>query len=381
MTRRCFLHVGSPKTGTSYLQNVLWQSRTALADQGVLLPLRRNDHFFLTLHLRDVYSPGSDPARAADVLERLDAALARAEGDVLITHELLSVVSREQADAFLARLGGFEVHVIVTTRSLDRQLPSEWQQFVKTRHTGTYDAFLREVRTDPEHRFWSGQDFAAVADTWGGSLPPERVHVVTVPPSGAAPDELLRRFCSIIDVDASVLDADVERDNASIGYEQAELLRRVNRTLGKRLRANRSAYARTVKFWYAEQVLARQPGQRLVLPAAEQEWCERASRDQVERLTTAGYHLVGDVDDLLPRWPERPAPELAASDERLLEVSLEAMAGMLVQRHADLDVIRGLRQDLRRARKQGAGAAGARGAAAGPGVARRVLARLRRGRA
>lgn len=371
MTRRCFLHVGSPKTGTSYLQNVLWQSRTALADQGVRLPLKRNDHFFLTLHLREVYDAGSDPARAADVLERLDAALARAEGDVLITHELLSVVSREQADAFLARLGDFEVHVVVTTRSLDRQLPSEWQQFVKTRHTGTYAAFLREVRSDTGHRFWSGQDFAAVAETWGGSLPPERVHVVTVPPSGAAPDELLRRFCSIIDVDASALDADVARDNASIGYEQAELLRRVNRTLGKRLRGNRSAYARTVKFWYAEQVLARQSGQRLVLPTSEQEWCERASREQVERLTAAGYHVVGDLDDLLPVWPERPTPELTASDERLLEVSLEAMAGMLVQRHADLDVIRGLRQDLRRARRQPLPVA------AVPGLARRALGRLR----
>lgn len=371
MTRRCFLHVGSPKTGTSYLQNVLWQSRTALADQGVRLPLKRNDHFFLTLHLREVYDAESDPARAADVLERLDAALARAEGDVLITHELLSVVSQEQADAFLARLSDFEVHVVVTTRSLDRQLPSEWQQFVKTRHTGTYAAFLRDVRSDPGHRFWSGQDFAAVAETWGGSLPPERVHVVTVPPSGAAPDELLRRFCSIIDVDASALDADVARDNASIGYEQAELLRRVNRTLGKRLRANRSAYARTVKFWYAEQVLARQSGQRLVLPTSEREWCERASREQVERLAAAGYHVVGDLDDLLPVWPERPTPELTASDERLLEVSLEAMAGMLVQRHADLDVIRGLRQDLRRARRQPLPVG------AVPGLARRALGRLR----
>ena len=96
MTRRCFLHVGSPKTGTSYLQSVLWQSRTPLAAQGITLPLRRPDHFFLTLQLRGRYNPQVDPPRAAGVLDRLDAALARSEGDVLITHELLSVVPQRR---------------------------------------------------------------------------------------------------------------------------------------------------------------------------------------------------------------------------------------------------------------------------------------------
>lgn len=352
MTRRCYLHVGSPKTGTSYLQNVLWQSRDELAAQGVQLPLQRTDHFFLTLQLRGRYSPDVDPPRAGDVLERLEAALARAEGDVLITHELLSVVPTRRIEAFLARLADFEVHVIITTRSLDRQLPSEWQQFVKTRHTGSYATFLAQVRTTPGHRFWRGQDFARIADRWGASLPPSRVHVVTVPPTGASPEELLHRFCSVLGVDAAALDADVTRDNASIGYEQAELLRRVNETLGTRLRANRTAYARTVKFWYAERVLAEQIGQRLVLPASEQAWCTQVSRDQAERLTAAEYDIVGDVSDLLPVWSQRPTPDLTADDERLLEVSLEAMAAMLVQRQQDIALIRRLRQDLRRARRR-----------------------------
>ncbi len=357
MTRRCFLHVGSPKTGTSYLQNVLWQSRPELASQGLTLPLRRPDHFFLTLHLRGEYSPRSDPQRAADVLERLDAALAGATGDVLITHELLSVVQQPQIDAFLERLAGFEVHVIVTTRSLDRQLPSEWQQFVKTRHAGSYSSFLRWVRTKPQHRFWAGQDFAAIAARWGSSLPPSRVHVVTLAPGGAPPDELLRRFCSVVGVDPATLDADVERDNASIGYEQAELLRRVNKTLGTRLRSSRTAYARTVKSWYAEELLAAQSGQRLVLPADQQAWCREVCEQQAERIAAAGYDVVGDVRDLLPVFPDAASgtPDPHADDSRLLEVSLQAMSDMLVQRNADVETIKGLRRDLRRSRTAGRG--------------------------
>ncbi|MGA8848156.1 MAG: hypothetical protein WB471_16195 [Nocardioides sp.] len=375
MTRRCFLHVGSPKTGTSYLQNVLWQSRDALATQGLELPLQRNDHFFLTLQLRGTYAPRVDPPRAADVLDRLEAALGRGTSDVLITHELLSVVPQEQVDAFLARLSDFEVHIIVTTRSLDRQLPSEWQQFVKTRHTGSYSTFLTQVRTRPGHRFWSGQDFAAIAARWGRSLPADQVHVVTVPPSGAPPDELLRRFCSVLGVDPAALDADVTRDNASLGYEQAELLRRVNQALGRRLRHHRTAYARVVKFWYAERVLAEQSGQRLVLPATEQSWCTEVSRDQATRIAAAGYDVVGDVADLMPVWAQSPVPDLTAEDSRLLEVSLEAMADMLVQRRRDLEVIRGLRRDLRRARGRSRSSTSSTSEA---GRARQFLGRVRR---
>jgi hypothetical protein len=45
-TQRVFLHVGSPKTGTTYLQGVLWRNREALRRQGLLLPLDSvGDHY------------------------------------------------------------------------------------------------------------------------------------------------------------------------------------------------------------------------------------------------------------------------------------------------------------------------------------------------
>ena len=33
-----YLHIGSPKTGTTYIQDVLWANREALEADGVLLP-------------------------------------------------------------------------------------------------------------------------------------------------------------------------------------------------------------------------------------------------------------------------------------------------------------------------------------------------------
>ena len=46
MARRAFLHVGTAKSGTSYLQDLWWQHRDALRAQGLLLPgSGRRDHF------------------------------------------------------------------------------------------------------------------------------------------------------------------------------------------------------------------------------------------------------------------------------------------------------------------------------------------------
>ncbi len=40
MADRVFLHIGVPKSGTTYLQAGLWQNREPLRDQGLLFPGR-----------------------------------------------------------------------------------------------------------------------------------------------------------------------------------------------------------------------------------------------------------------------------------------------------------------------------------------------------
>ncbi|MFA6575721.1 MAG: hypothetical protein WCS84_09900 [Nocardioides sp.] len=51
-TRRVLLHVGTPKTGTSYLQDVLFRNRRTLHSAGILYPADRFDaHFLAALDL------------------------------------------------------------------------------------------------------------------------------------------------------------------------------------------------------------------------------------------------------------------------------------------------------------------------------------------
>ena len=94
---------------------------------------------------------------------------------------------------------GVEVHLVLSVRDLVRQIPAEWQENVKHRSGMSYARFLARI-TDPARNsriaswFWSVQEVPEILDRWGADLPPERIHLVTVPSPGGAPDLLWKRF-------------------------------------------------------------------------------------------------------------------------------------------------------------------------------------------
>jgi hypothetical protein len=344
--RRLFLHVGCPKTGTTFLQDTLWASRDRLAAAGLLLPLRHfQDHFFITLAVREQLDPGLDPPEAHDVLDRLSSELDQSTSPrVIISHELLAPATAEQAGRLRARLSDFETHVIVTVRDLQRQIPAAWQQQIQQRGVSSYDRFCAAVVDDDRETayFWDRQDPVAVAERWRGDLPPNRVHVVTVPPSGADPELLLQRFCRVLDIEPANLNRDVSRPNESLGLAQAELLRRVNAALGDRLPHPRAGHSRIAKAYFARQVLAPQGGRRPVLPPDLADWCHDTSKRIVDGLAGAGYDVAGELTDLLPAMATDPV-DLTVTDRELVEAAVEALADVLDQRYRDVQRIRSLR--------------------------------------
>ena len=51
---KVFVHIGLPKTGTSYLQGILWGQRDRLREAGLHVPGReRRDHLWSSLVLRE----------------------------------------------------------------------------------------------------------------------------------------------------------------------------------------------------------------------------------------------------------------------------------------------------------------------------------------
>lgn len=371
MARRAFLHIGSPKTGTTFLQQVLWRHRAVLSANGLLLPLPDvSDHHRASLDLRG-RDRAADGRSTAGAWPRLVDDARAWDGDVLVSHETLAAADAQQADtavrAFLD--SGFEVHVVITARDLARQLVAHWQQSVKGRHSLTLGAYVAEgLDPDVGHGRYIAlvQDHAALARRWGALLPAEQVHVVTVPPPGAPRDLLWQRFAGLLGLAADEFDLEVG-GNESLGLEQAELLRRLNAALGDRL-PRPGPYPRIVRGVLVGKVLAGRAGTRLSLTDAELAAVRDRSAAQVADLRTLGVDVVGDLDELLVAEPAPGGRVGDSSDvpaERLLEEAVEATVGLLEilhddrRRHvAERDRLRARLQELerpRRGRRRGTG--------------------------
>lgn len=357
MPERIFLHVGSPKTGTTFLQEALWSGREVALDQGLLLPLDSvYDHFLASIDVRGESARAQFPSRAVGIWDRLAEESRAWDSTVLVSHELFAGATAAQAARAVTMLGDTDVHIIVTARDLERQIPAEWQEHLKHRSTTTFTDFVGKLkaRAPGSGWFWTVQDVADVCRRWGAAVPAGNTHVVTVPRGADVPDVLWKRFATVVGLDPSRFDLRPSRANPSLHAEQAELLRRVNGQLGARLPMP-GPYPQTVKEIFAQDVLARRPGTQVALIGADRDFAVKRSTTMVQELVELGVDVVGDLDDLIP--PDSPADALSRATERpetipdglLLDESVEALGALLerfsVQRKAHLEESNARRRD------------------------------------
>lgn len=231
--------------------------------------------------------------------------------------------------------------------------------------THDYSEFLDAVvhRRPLSEDFWINQDLPDVVERWSSQVPPERVHVVTVPPAGSDPDLLLRRFCSVLDVAPETLSTRSGAANSSIGLVQAELLRRVNLALADGpiddSAPARVSYPRVRRSLLTHQGLAPQHGVQARTPAGLRPWCEQTASAWVQQLSAGGYEIVGDLEDLLPRPDDYAPDDQIVTDEALVDSAAKALASILELRRGEeeaLDKLKAdnsaLRDEVRSLRKQ-----------------------------
>lgn len=336
-SRRLYVHVGLQKTGTSYLQAALLGSRTALAEQGLdLVPPTKRESFELMVVTRDRYADRRDAESDRNILDRFTAQLADAPGTrAVYSQESLAAARSGQIERLLAACGDREVHVVVTVRDLARGLPSAWQEELKAGGTVGFGKHLgrlrRQQREGAGRNPWIHLDAPAVLARWRELVPAERMHVVTVPPSGSAPTLLLERFASVLGVDPARLTPEERPANTSLGLVQAEVLRRVNDELPEEVH-RRYVYADVVKRGFASGVLGRQDGVRILVPAKYRPWCEEVTEQHVAELGSAGYEIVGSLDDLRCADTMFADERQRARQRDVAAASVSALAGLLAER-------------------------------------------------
>ncbi len=127
------------------------------------------------------------------------------------------------------------MQLVVTARAWTRQLPSEYQQFLKHRLTDTFPDFLDSVRTGEGfygRHFRLRQDLAEVCARWAADVPPQNVHVVVLPRRGEDRDFIFTEVSAILGVPASVLPPRHRDVNGSYGARRGRGLPSLERRAG-----------------------------------------------------------------------------------------------------------------------------------------------------
>ena len=335
---RVFLHIGEPKTGTTFLQQLIWRNRAELAAQGVVLPGHHlQDHFRATQDLNGVPINPSDPTGNWKGEWDILAAEAKLASRVaVISHELFATASEQEVKRAVTALQPAEVHVVLTARDMATLLPAEWQETIKHRNARRFEDWLSDV-IDVEsvaadrrrHGFWRVHDTLQILELWSRYVPPERVHLITAAPRNADSGLLWRRFAGLLEVDPAAVDLGRARANASLGLPEIEFLRRMNEALSPEIPD--WYYMWRVKEGVAHRAMAARPAAgRLTLPPDRLGWAQEYADGLIAGLKGSDYDLVGDLEELRPP-AESPAFASPADQptELVLDAAVQAAAALV----------------------------------------------------
>jgi hypothetical protein len=312
VAERVVLHIGTMKSGTSFVQS-------ALASNPAVLRAAGGRYLGETFGrqakaVRDVLSRPGRPRRHQR-WRALVREARRFEGDAgVISMEFLSFAQDSQLDPFLAPLADLRVEVVVTVRDQFRAIPAQWQTFTRNFGTDDWGTYLRRIdasgfgrsrRSRAAVTFRRAQDVVSILDRWSGDPRVATVTVVTLPPPETPRDELWRRFCQAARLPAEEAELDEVHENTSLGYASCDFLRRLNVHLDD----VKPRFYRKAMRPIAREALAplRESETRPELDRRGAELAADLNRRIHDAVNRGGHDLVGTLDDLpVPDRPDAP---------------------------------------------------------------------------
>jgi hypothetical protein len=330
MARRVYLHIGTMKSGTTYIQEFCTRNRDALLEAGLLwtasvMNFRAVDDLLGTWRPR----PGVEGAWG-----RLASKIEAHDGAALISNELLSPIFPPKMEQVLQALAPAEVRVIITARDLGRVLPSHWQEGTRNRQTASWQEFFAAVKGEEgsdeqlNNGFWRKHGVGAMVNRWAKQVGLDNVTVVTVPPSGSPSTLLVERFFAAMDL--SLAEFEQPRYlHESLGVHSVEVMRRLN---------ERNADFEWLRYqWGFKQSLSRhvltprssrEPSIRLT--RHEREWVSKRAEIMISAIEDTGVSVIGDLGDLRPAPASKSDPDrhAEASEAEVLDAALDGLVGL-----------------------------------------------------
>lgn len=329
MSRAVYLHVGAPRTGSSYLHRRLVANREQLTRHGVHVPVAGGQ-----TAVDDLLERRDCPADVAGQWDQLARATRRLDGTAIISNDALAGARPEQARRALESFPGAEAHLVYVVRDLARQLPAEWQESLKRGRSWTYARFLErtvERRGAAARHFWRSQDVSDVLRRWTAGLPPEQVHVIVAPAGDPTPQQRWALYSAALGIDPSWAPTDVNAVSPPLSVSEAGALRALNRRLQSvdHDATERRALLRAALT--ARRPTEAVPRQEITLRPDLYAWAAGLTEEWIDWLQGSGVDVHGDPDDL---WSPLPDPDAEwvdpdrADEGAVAETALDLLASV-----------------------------------------------------
>jgi hypothetical protein len=291
------VHVGPHKTGTTAVQNALWNARSSLLEQGVRHVGRSRNPANAVRAVADQPSPYSvDKPPSMRNWHDLVREIQRArESRVVVSSEFFAWADEDQIRRIVDDLERERLHVVVTLRPLLRVMPSMWQQNIQQGTATTFEDWLRQVLADPKRSFWKLERHDHLVERWASVVGVERVTGVVVDDRDHG--AVMRAFEGLLGLAPGTLVAERDLMNRSLTLAEAEAVRAFNIAF-KAEDLPRDLHARTMRFGAAQLMKRRVPPpdeRPVTVPGWAYPDVARIQGEIVAGIRASGVPIIGDL--------------------------------------------------------------------------------------
>jgi hypothetical protein len=248
---------------------------------------------------------GDPPANDSD-WNTLVRQINNADGKrVVVSSEWMAETKEPGIERLISDFGGDKVHIVATLRPIVKILPSAWQQYLQNGHKFTWEQWLRGVLMTPPYdkptpSFWRRHQHDEILARWAKVAGPDHVTAIIV--DSRDHQMLLRQFESMLALPSGLLVPEPPaKDNRSLTWPEAEMVRRVNAVFLKREWPD-SLYRSVVRQGVVARLAQLRPDAGSLTKIPMPEWAaERATevgQGFAKSIAGLGINIIGDLDSL-----------------------------------------------------------------------------------
>lgn len=232
MTKRVIIHIGHLKTGSSSIQNFLWDNRLILKGKGVLYPEKALAHerFIGIRH----YHLGINPISNSKYWTQTLAEIESSSKTAVLSYEGFIRLERDEIDFVKHQLSRHKVKVICYLRRQDEFIQSHYAEMIKNQ--GVTIPFTQFISRSPNYC-----NYMPMILLWINAFNLKNICVRNFTEQASAKEGIIRDFLEQCKIDPSGLTFPKTQSNKSLSAEQLQIMYDINHS--KSSLANKRKYA------------------------------------------------------------------------------------------------------------------------------------------